>query len=76
MCEGGSLCPHGREEPHILGHTYFVSSQVTAANLHSQRLLEVDWARRGYKQHIQTLNKFIKEFNKKIELEIEVLGED
>ena len=55
VCEGGSLCPHGREEPHTLGHTYFVSSQVTAANLHSQRLLEVDWAKRGYKQHIQTL---------------------
>ena len=55
VCEGGSMCPHGREEPHTLGHTYFVSSQVTAANLHSQRLLEVDWAKRGYKQHIQTL---------------------
>lgn len=55
VCEGGSLCPHGRKEPHTIGHTYFVSSNVTAANLHSQRLLEIEWAKRGYIKHTQTL---------------------
>ncbi len=55
VCEGGTLCPHGRENPHTLGHTYFISSEITAANLHSQELLEVEWAKREYKSHVQTL---------------------
>ena len=55
VCEGGTLCPHGRENPHTIGHTYFISSEVTSANLASQELLEVEWAKREYKSHVQTL---------------------
>lgn len=55
ICEGGTLCPHGRTYKHTVGHTYYVSSEITAANLHSQRLLELEWATREYKTYTQTL---------------------
>lgn len=55
VCEGGTLCPHGRENAHTIGHTYFISSEITAANIDSQELLEVEWAKREYKSHVQTL---------------------
>lgn len=55
ICGGGTLCPHGRTNPHVMGHTYYISSEITTANLHSQRLLEVEWANRKYKSHVQTL---------------------
>lgn len=54
-CEGGTMCPHNREYPHTIGHTYYVQSEVIAANIASQKLLEVEWAKLEYKQHIQQL---------------------
>ena len=54
-CEGGTMCPHDREYPHTVGHTYYVKSEIIAANVASQKLLEVQWANLGYKTHIQTL---------------------
>lgn len=54
-CEGGTMCPHDREYPHTIGHTYYVKSEILAANIASQKLLEVEWAKLEYKQHVQEL---------------------
>ncbi len=55
ICEGGTMCPHNREYPHTIGHTYYVESEILVANVSSQKLLEVEWAEIEYKNHVQEL---------------------
>lgn len=54
-CEGGTMCPHGKQYAHVIGYTYFIQSEVSGAAKASQKLWEVEKATRGYKTHIQTL---------------------
>ena len=54
-CEGGTMCPHDREYPHTIGHTYYLDAEIASANIASQKLLEVEWATREYKTHKQSL---------------------
>ncbi len=59
LCEGGrngELCVHGKKLPHIIGHKYFINSNVVTANLHSQKLLEIESANREYKVHKHTID--------------------
>lgn len=54
-CEGGTMCPHNRQEPHTIGHTYYVEADKADVDIASQKLLEIDWAKRAYKKHVQKL---------------------
>ncbi|MBQ9298235.1 MAG: hypothetical protein IJ223_04320, partial [Clostridia bacterium] len=59
-CPGGTMCPHGRTTAHVIGREYYISSKVAKANMHSQRLLELGWATRGYNSHVETLTLNVK----------------
>ena len=56
-CEGGEKCPHGVASEHVIGHTYYLQAdKVTLGRTDSQKLIEVDWAKRYYREHIQNLD--------------------
>ena len=56
-CMGGVMCPHGIANEHILGHTYYLEAEtVTQGRIDSQKLIEVDWVKRYYTKHVQTLD--------------------
>ncbi len=56
-CEGGAKCPHGMASEHVIGHTYYLQAdKVTLGRTDSQKLIEVDWAKRYYREHIQNLD--------------------
>ena len=56
-CMGGATCPHGMENEHIIGHTYYLQAEtVTQGRIDSQKLIEVDWVKRYYIKHVQTLD--------------------
>ena len=56
-CPGGRSCPHGMQDAHIIGHTYYlIADKVTLGRVDSQKLIEVDWVKKEYKKHIQELD--------------------
>ena len=56
-CPGGRSCPHGMQDEHIIGHTYYlIADKVTLGRVDSQKLIEVDWVKKEYKKHIQELD--------------------
>lgn len=47
-CEGGSLCPHGSQDAHYIGFSYYIIAERSKLDNDSQRLLEVISATRKY----------------------------
>lgn len=62
ICDGGLNCPHGALKPHTVGHIYYLQAKLVESNIHSQDLLNVNWAKREYEYHTQIL-----ELNSKID---------
>lgn len=54
--EGIKPCIHGRTEPnHIVGCYFYLTATVMQKNIMSQKLLEVEWIKKYYRNSIQTL---------------------